>query len=144
MTVREILRSKLSEVITIAPGATVREAMRVLVEHNIGAVVVVVGDSIGGILTERDLLRAGAEDPRWLLQGKVEDLMTREVITASESMELAEVMDIMAERRIRHLPITRGEEMCGIVSIGDVVNALRQSTEAENRYLHAYIAGTPL
>ena len=70
--------------------------------------------------------------------------MTREVITAPESLPVHEVMDVMTERRIRHLPITRGGEMCGLVSIGDVVNALRQSTESENRYLHAYIAGTPL
>ena len=144
MTAREILRSKGVGVTTIAPGATVREAMRLLVEHNIGAVVVVSGDTISGILTERDLLRAGAEDLRQLEDGKVADLMTREVITASESMDLAEVMNIMTKRRIRHLPITRDDRLCGIISIGDVVNALRQSTEAENRYLHAYIAGTPL
>jgi CBS domain-containing protein len=144
MTVREILQRKHEGVITISPAATVRDAMRLLVEHNVGAVVVVVGGTIRGILTERDLLRAGAEDPQRLLLGRVEDLMTQEVITASESMDLVEVMDIMTEQRIRHLPITRGEAMCGIVSIGDVVDYLRQSTEAENRYLHAYIAGTPL
>lgn len=144
MTVREMLRSKSGGVITIAPQATVPEAMRLLTKHNIGAVVVVTGHTIRGILTERDLLRAGAEDPQQLLHGKVEDLMTREVITAPESLPVHEVMDVMTERRIRHLPITRGGEMCGLVSIGDVVNALRQSTESENRYLHAYIAGTPL
>jgi CBS domain-containing protein len=144
MTVREMLSSKSDGVITIAPEATVLEAMRLLAKWNIGAVVVVTGNTIRGILTERDLLMAGAEDPQRLLRGKVEDLMTREVVTASESHPVREVMEIMTERRIRHLPITRGEEMCGIVSIGDVVNALRQSTETENRYLHAYIAGAPL
>ncbi len=144
MTVREILQRKSGGVVTIAPGATIPDAMRLLVDHNIGAVVVFVADAIQGILTERDLLRAGVEDPERLLNGKVEDLMTREVITASESMDVNEVMEIMTERRIRHLPITRGDEMCGIISIGDVVNALRQSTEAENRFLHAYITGTPL
>ena len=144
MIVREMLQRKTAGVITIAPEEAVAEAMRLLVRHNIGAVVVVAGQTIRGILTERDLLRAGAEDPESLLHGRVEDLMTAEVITVSESMPLQEVMDIMTERRIRHLPITRDEEMCGIISIGDVVNALRQSTEAENRYLHAYIAGTPL
>jgi CBS domain-containing protein len=144
MNVREMLNRKSERVVTIAPEASVSEAMRLLVRHNIGAVVVVTGSTIRGILTERDLLRAGAEDPRRLSEGKVEELMTRDVITAPESLAVREVMDIMTERRIRHLPITRGDEMCGILSIGDVVNALRQSTETENRYLHAYIAGTPL
>lgn len=144
MNVREMLSSKTTGVITIGPEATIPQAMQLLARYNIGAVVVVEGDRIVGILTERDLLRAGGENPQWLLHGKVEDLMTRDVITAPESLAVGEVMDIMTERRIRHLPITRNGEMCGMVSIGDVVNALRQSTEMENRYLHAYIAGTPL
>jgi CBS domain-containing protein len=144
MNVREILRSKPEGVVTIAPDASVHEAMRVLVRHNIGALLVVSDGAIQGILTERDLLRTGAEDPQRLLQGKVEELMTRDVITASEGVELDEVMNIMTERRIRHLPITREGKPWSMISIGDVVNALRNSSEAENRYLHSYIAGTPL
>jgi CBS domain-containing protein len=144
MNVREILRSKPEGVVTIAPDASLHEAMRVLVHHNIGALLVVSDGAIQGILTERDLLRRGAEDPQRLLRDKVEELMTREVITASEGVELHEVMNIMTERRIRHLPITREGGPWGMISIGDVVNALRKSSEAENRYLHSYIAGTPL
>lgn len=144
MSVREILRGKLEGVVTVAPDASIHEAMRVLVEHNIGAVVVVQGDEVRGILTERDVLRVGADDPQRLLDEKVADQMTQDVIIAPDNVDLREVMDIMTDRRIRHLPISRDGELCGIVSIGDVVNALRQSTEAENRYLHAYIAGTPL
>ncbi len=143
MTIQEILRKKGADVITIAPDATVHEAMRVLVRHNIGAVVVFDGE-IQGILTERDLLRVGAESPQLLLDTRVEGLMTRDVITAPETVELSEVMDTMTERRIRHLPITAGRQLRGMISIGDVVNALRQSTEAENRQLHSYIAGTPM
>jgi CBS domain-containing protein len=144
MSVREILRGKAPEVVTVAPDASVHEAMRVLVRHNIGALVVVSEGAIRGILTERDLLRAGAEDPARLSHTRVEELMTREVITAEESVELREVMDTMTERRIRHLPITRGGTLHAMISIGDVVNALRRSTEAENQFLHSYIAGTPM
>jgi CBS domain-containing protein len=144
MNVREILQKKPEGVITVAPDATLHEAMRVLVRHNIGAVVVVTDDTIRGILSERDLLRAGADDPQRLLRDKVEEVMTRDVITVSESAELDEVMTIMTERRIRHLPITRDAGLWGMISIGDVVNALRKHSEAENRYLHSYIAGTPL
>ena len=144
MTVREILRRKRIGVVTISPEATVLDAMRLLVRHNIGAVVVMRGDVIEGILTERDLLRAGAERPRGFFKASVQELMTKEVITAPEGVDLVDVMDLMTERRIRHLPITDGECLCGIVSIGDVVNTLRQNTQTENAYLHAYITGTPL
>jgi CBS domain-containing protein len=143
MTIQEILRNKGANVITITPDASVHEAMRELVRHNIGALIVFDG-VIRGILTERDVLRAGAENPQRLLDTRVQDLMTREVITAPETVDLREVMDTMTERRIRHLPITHGGELRGMISIGDVVNALRQSTEAENRQLHSYIAGTPM
>jgi CBS domain-containing protein len=141
MTIQEILRSKGADVITITPDASVHDAMRELVRHNIGALIVFDG-AIRGILTERDVLRAGAENPQRLAEIRVQELMTREVITAPETVELHEVMDTMTERRIRHLPITRGGELRGMISIGDVVNALRQSTETENRQLHSYISGT--
>jgi CBS domain-containing protein len=142
MTVRDILRSKGVNVITIAPDASVLEAMRVLVHHNIGALVVVDG-SIRGIVTERDMLRAGAEDPNRLVTARVSELMTPTVITATAAASVEEVMNIMTENRIRHLPIQQDGVLGGIVSIGDVVNAMRQTTETENRYLHAYIAGVP-
>jgi CBS domain-containing protein len=141
MTIQEILRSKGADVITITPDASVHEAMRELVRYNIGALIVFDG-TIRGILTERDVLRAGAENPQRLADIRVQELMTREVITAPETVELHEVMDTMTERRIRHLPITRGGELRGMISIGDVVNALRRTTEAENRQLHSYISGT--
>lgn len=143
MKISDILRAKGSTVITVAPEAPVQEAVRTLVAHNIGALVVV-DRGIRGILTERDMLRVAAEDSRRLAEARVRDLMTTAVITATPDAGIREVMDTMTERHIRHLPILDGADLCGIISIGDVVNALRQSVETENRYLHAYIAGTPL
>jgi CBS domain-containing protein len=140
MKIRDLLRSKGPRVITVAPEVPIQEALSVLVRHNIGALVVSDG-SIRGIVTERDLLRAAAEDLPRLTTARVRDLMTVEVITATPDAEIGEVMDTMTERRIRHLPIVDGDGLCGIISIGDVVNALRQSVETENRYLHAYIEG---
>jgi CBS domain-containing protein len=142
MRVREILRSKGDVVVTISPDASVLDAMRLLVQHNIGSVVVFDGE-MRGILTERDLLRAGSEDPKRLTEGRVDELMTRDVITASPDADLRQVMDIMTERRIRHLPILKKGQLRGMISIGDVVNSVRQDAEQENRYLHAYIAGVP-
>ena len=143
MKIRDLLRTKGPAVITIAPDVAVQEAMRVLVKHRIGALVVFDG-KLRGIITERDLLRWGSEDVHRLAISRVRDLMTVEVITAAPEAEIAEVMDIMVEKRIRHLPIMENGVLSGIISIGDVVNGLRQSVEVENRYLHAYIQGTPL
>ena len=143
MLVRDILRSKGSDVVTVSPDVAVHDAMRLLVRHNIGSLVVVDGE-IRGILTERDLLRAGAADLGRLAEARVRDLMSATVITAPAEAEIHEVMDIMTEHRIRHLPIVAEGRLCGMISIGDIVNALRQCVEAENHSLHAYISGEPL
>ena len=143
MLIRDILRSKGSDVITIAPAAIVQEAMQRLVEHNIGALVVVNG-GILGIITERDMLRAGAADVQQLTVRHVEELMTRQLITAGPDDNLHDIMDLMTENRVRHLPIVENGTLAGIVSIGDIVNALRQFVESENHCLHAYIEGAPV
>jgi CBS domain-containing protein len=99
---------------------------------------------IRGILTERDLLRAAASDVVRLESALVQDLMTRTVVSASPEAGIDDVMHLMTERRFRHLPVVENGRLCGIISIGDVVNSMRQTVEAENRYLHAYIQGVPL
>lgn len=143
MRIGDILRTKGSAVVTITPDRSVEDAMRLLVEHNIGALVVV-EDGIRGIISERDVLRAAAADVQRLTSARVRDLMTADVITTTPDADIRSAMDTMAERRIRHLPVVSGREVSGMISIGDVVNALRQHVETENRHLHAYIAGTPL
>ncbi|HSJ06528.1 MAG TPA: CBS domain-containing protein [Longimicrobiales bacterium] len=143
MKIRDILAAKGSSVVTVPPSASVLQAMAELVKHNIGAVVVV-DDAIRGILSERDLLRVAAADVRRLETAIVRDVMTRNIITASPEAEISAVMDLMTSRRFRHLPVVDGaDRLVGIITIGDVVNALRQSVEAENRHLHAYIHGVP-
>ena len=104
MKVRDLLRVKGPVVVTVAPDVPVQEAMRVLVQNRIGGLVVYDG-KIRGILTERDLLRWGGEDIQRLANSRVRDLMTVEVITAAPDAEIEEVMDIMVEQRIRHLPV---------------------------------------
>lgn len=144
MRIADILRTKGAAVVTIDPDRSVQDAMRLLVEHNIGSVVVV-RDGIAGILSERDILRAAAADVQRLTTARVRDLMTADVITITADADVRSAMDAMAERRIRHLPVVEKDgALCGMLSIGDVVNALRQNVEIENRQLHAYIAGTPV
>lgn len=141
MKIRDILRHKGRKVVTASPDRTVLEAMRVLVEHNIGSVVVIRDDEVVGILTERDVLRLGARDPDLLSSTRVGDAMTTEIVVGLEEDEIAYVMGVMTENRIRHLPVMGEGRLAGIVSIGDLVNACRREAEVENRYLRDYIQG---
>jgi CBS domain-containing protein len=143
MTVAEILRSKGDDVVTVPPGTPVAEVIRLLNEHNIGALVVI-DDRIQGIISERDILRTAADDPRRLESALVDELMTRDVITCPPTARIPEIMNVMTENRIRHLPIASDDGgLVGMISIGDVVNTIRRVTEAENKHLHAYITGVP-
>ena len=141
MRIRDILRTKGTEVITVAPDQPVLAAVRVLSEHRIGAVVVRHGEEVDGIISERDVLNLVAGDPGAVAVTQVREVMSREVIVAVPEDDLDYVMNIMTENRIRHLPIVQDGHLHGIVSIGDVVNALRRSVESENRHLKDYIHG---
>lgn len=141
MRLSDILRVKGSEVVTINPDRTALEATRMLVDHNIGAMVVMEEGAPVGIVSERDILRLTARGPQELEETLVADIMTRDVLFAQETDSLADAMETMTLRRVRHLPVTRDGALVGIVSIGDVVNALRTEFEAENRYLKQYITG---
>ena len=141
MKIREILGSKGSHVVTSPPDVPVLDAMRVLVEHNIGSVVVVEEDEVAGILTERDILRLGARDPAELTTVTVREAMTSDLLVGTPDDDIHYCMDVMTENRIRHLPVIDGGELRGLVSIGDVVNACRRDAEQENRYLKDYIRG---
>ena len=141
MTIREILQSKGHEVVTTTADRTVVQAMQLLVDHGIGAVVVVEGADILGILSERDILRLGAKGPELLATTLVGDAMTADPIVGVPGDRVEYVMEIMTRNRIRHLPIVEDDRLGGIVSIGDVVNALRKDVEAENRHLTQYVQG---
>lgn len=146
MRIRDILDAKGYEVVTITPDRTVHEAMQKLVEHGIGALVVVEeqeGAETVGIISERDVLRLGAEGADRLPATRVAEAMTgeEELVVGVLDDDLGYVMEIMTENRVRHLPIVDAGKLRGIVSIGDVVNASRQNMKAENRYLRDYIQG---
>lgn len=143
MRIRDILRTKGRQVIAVGPDQTILAAVRVLSEQRIGAVVVrrTEDGPILGILSERDILNLAAGDPRRLETAKVEEVMTSNVITGAPDDDLDQVMNVMTENRIRHLPIVADGAMEGLVSIGDVVNAVRRTVENENRHLKDYIHG---
>ena len=141
MKIEEILRIKGHDVVTITETRSVLAAAQALVDHNIGGLVVTEGERPTGILTERDVLRATARSPGELDSIQVATVMTRELITASPEDQLAEVMDVMTENRIRHLPVLEGGRLVGIISIGDLLNACRVVAEEENSQLRQYIHG---
>ena len=141
MRIQDILDSKGDRVVTTSPSGTVTEAMAVLNEHNIGAVVVVEGDAISGILSERDVLRLGARGPELLAKTTIRDAMTRDVIVGLPEDEVHAAMGVMTRNRIRHLPIVQDGRLVGIVSIGDLVNAAWIEAADENQHLKDYIQG---
>lgn len=140
MRVADILRQKGDDVATIAPSATLAEAAQVLSVRRIGALVVSVdGARIEGILSERDIVRQLAEWGAAALGTSVAEAMTVEVRTCATSDSVDELMAVMTEHRIRHLPVAVDDQLAGLVSIGDVVKRRVEQLETETQQLTEYI-----
>ena len=141
MHVSTLLAAKGSAVITVPSGASVTDVVAVLADRRIGAAVVSDdGRHIAGIVSERDIVRALATTgPDALLQ-PVGAIMTTEVVTAGPDMPIEQLMSMMTERRVRHVPVTVDDELTGIVSIGDVVKDRIQALELESKALQDYIS----
>jgi CBS domain-containing protein len=141
MQVKHILRGKGREVITISSDSTLSEAARVLARRKIGALVVCDPDgAIAGILSERDIVRAVSESSVNALAQPVGRRMTCDIVTCVESADIEDVMEMMTNLRVRHLPVMDGDELIGIVSIGDVVKSRIDETVREAESLREYIA----
>jgi CBS domain-containing protein len=137
-----ILGRKGSDVFTIAPDATVSQAAAVMAEHNVGALVVSVdGRTPGGVVSERDVVREIARVGAACLDHPVALVMSAEPETCAPHAAVHEVMAIMTERRIRHLPVVANGELAGMVSIGDVVKWRLHELEVEAKALQEYVTG---
>jgi len=141
MKIHTMLARKGRDVHTVGPRQTVAQAIRLLVNHGIGSLVVVESGEIRGIITERDVLRLTDREPEALGTIRVEEVMTRELIVAVPDDDVQHVMELMTKNRVRHLPVVEDGSLHGIISIGDVVNALRKDVEAENQHLREYVQG---
>ena len=129
-------------VLTVAPEASVRELLAVLAEHNIGALVVSTnGSSVDGIVSERDVVRSLHADEA-VLDSTVSQIMSTEVRSCAGADTVDEVMALMTQRRIRHVPVTRAGALTGIVSIGDVVKSRMGELEFESDQLDSYVQGS--
>lgn len=141
MQVKHILSQKGRNVVTITTDATLSEAARLMARRRIGAVVVRGRDgAVCGILSERDLVQAIAEESVAALARPVETRMTRNITTCAEFDTVEELMETMTRGRFRHVPVIDEDELVGIVSIGDVVKTRIQETEREAENLRDYIA----
>ena len=140
MTVKSILDAKGRDVITLDPDRALSEAIRTLSERRIGAVVILRGEKIAGILSERDIVRAVAKEGPAALDHPISSIMTANVKTCRESHTVHEVMEIMTRGRFRHLPVEERGRLVGLVSIGDVVKRRIEEVEREAEDIKAYIA----
>ena len=139
MLVAQILKDKGDQVFTCAPQDSLADAARALNDRAVGAVVVLDGEGVAGILSERDVVRAVAADGPDALTRRVADYMTADVIFASPSESVDELLGRMTDRRIRHLPVVHEARLTGIVSIGDLVKSKIAETVHEAETLKAYI-----
>jgi CBS domain-containing protein len=139
--IAEILRGKDAEVLKIDASATVFDAIKKIVEHNVGSILVIEGDDVVGIMTERDYLRKIAIFGRTSHDTLVREIMSSPLIYVTPESTIEEAMAIMTDRRIRHLPVVVDEKITGIVSIGDVVKFQSREQSFQIKYLTEYISG---
>ena len=139
MTIAAILSSKGSEVATVEAGDRVSAAVNTLGERRIGALPVVEGDRIVGIMSERDVIYCLRDHGAEVLDWPVSRVMTSPAITAEPATPILSALGLMTERRIRHLPVAEGGRLIGIVSIGDLVKYRMDRIEAEANAMRSYI-----
>jgi CBS domain-containing protein len=138
-TLKQLLEAKGREVYSIAPDAPVFDALRLMADKSVGALIVMEGGRIAGILSERDYAR------KVILHGKssrdiqVRDIMTGKVITVHPGQTVEECMALMTDKRIRHLPVTEGERLIGVLSIGDLVKEVIAEQQQTIQQLESYI-----
>jgi CBS domain-containing protein len=141
MTIAAILRAKGDEIISIAAGKTMKDVVTLLAERRIGAVPVMDGGQVVGIVSERDLVYGLAREGPGLLDKPVEEVMTAPAFTVSPGDSILAALAMMTRRRIRHLPVVDGGAIVGFVSIGDLVKLRIDRIEAEAEAMRHYIAG---
>ena len=140
-TVADILKSKGNDVYSVAPGDTIFDAVKLMADKEIGSVVVMEGDKLVGIMTERDYARKVVLEGKSSRESTVGDVMTRQVLCASPERTVDECMALMTDKRARHLPVLDHKRVVGVVSIGDLVKAVINEQQILIDQLQHYISG---
>jgi CBS domain-containing protein len=139
--IKDILASKGHEVYTIPADATVFEALSLMAEKNVGSLVILEGETLIGLISERDYARKVILKGKFSKDTPVSEIMTREPVTVSLDQDLEQCMELMTDKRVRHLPVVKEGRMMGIISIGDVVKGIIDHKEFVIQELHKYIKG---
>jgi CBS domain-containing protein len=140
-TVGSVLRGKGREVHSVPPTISVYEALEIMAEKEIGALLVIDRGRPAGMISERDYARKVILQGRLSRETAVAEIMSSELVSVTPRDTVDECMRLMTENRIRHLPVMENGEVAGMISLGDLVKCIIDSQEAEIRQLHAYIAG---
>ena len=140
-TVRQLLGNKTPDLFAVAPDVPVIDAIRLMAEKRIGAVLVMDGARLAGILSERDYARKVVLQGRSSKDTPVRDIMTAEVISVAPGDTVEHCMQVVTDHRIRHLPALEGDVVLGVLSIGDLVKAVIEAQRQELDHLQRYIAG---
>jgi CBS domain-containing protein len=141
ITVKRLLASKSKQgVLSVSPTSMVIDALHILAENNIGAVVVLENNRLVGIFSERDYVKKGIIKGRKAKDTPIAEVMTPNVFTVKPDMTIHDCMKLFSEKRIRHLPVLDGEEVAGVLSVSDIVNATLREQQEHIRYLESYIS----
>ena len=140
-TVRDIVRRKGGEVISISPDASVFEALKLMSDRNTGAILVIAGGKVEGILSERDCARRLELHGRTARETKVRDIMTSKVLYAQATQTIEECVAIMIDKSIRHLPVFENDELIGVISSRDALRAMVDEQKFVITQLEHYITG---
>lgn len=141
ITVRDLLQQKGNLVWSVQPDDPVLTALNLMTEKDIGALLVMDGTKLRGIVSERDFVRSIAESRNCLIEAPVSEYMTKVVITVAPEQTLEDCMQLMTDHHIRHLPVVERESIIGVVSIGDIVKADIQEKVSKINTLENYIEG---
>lgn len=139
-TVRQLLEGKPADVFSITPDAPVIDAIRMMAERRVGALLVMEGQRLAGIISERDYARKIVLQGRSSKDTPVRDIMTAQVVTVNPSDSTEHCMELVTNSRIRHLPVLDGERVIGVLSIGDLVKAVIEMQQQDIDHLQRYIA----
>lgn len=137
---RDLLKSKrVDSIVSVNPNATVLEAIKVMAENNVGALLVMQDGKIAGIMSERDIVRKVDILGKTSANAKVSEIMTEKVLYVNAIQPIEECMALMTEKRIRHLPVLEGDQLIGVISIGDVLRNAIEEREFIISQLEHYI-----
>ena len=139
--VKHLLDSKGRHIVSVAPGTSVLDAIKIMADKTVGSLLVMEDDKICGIITERDYARKVIIKGRASESTMVSEIMTADVLTTTSAQTVNACMELMSEKRIRHLPVVEDDRVVGMISIGDLVQAIISDQQEEIEHLEQYISG---